>query len=166
VGVTRRLALLAALAIVAGCATGQPPKKDVQRATEGPTAEEVFMGRFLNGYRRLPSFDESMTFRSELEQRVSDYLAQHPELSTSPRASHFTFLRRVSVGMSKEEVVLLAGAPFEVTREDAKMQEAAQQFWPAVKDRAEEMWAYAGGWQLYFKGDLLVDLTVVGKPPL
>ncbi len=124
------------------------------------------MSRFLQGYGRLPTFDESAAFRVELEQRVSDYLTRHPEVSTSPRASHFTFHRRVSVGMSREEVMLLAGAPYEATRDEAQMQAAARQFWPAVKQRAREMWVYPGGWQFYFEGDRLVDLTVAGKPPL
>jgi hypothetical protein len=151
---------------VAGCATSGPSDKDVQRATEGPTADEVFMSRFLDDYGRVPTFDESTAFRVELEQRVSEFLNKHPELSTSPRASQFTFHRRVSVGMSKEEATLLAGAPELTTREEAPMQMAARQFWPAIKQRAKEMWVYPGGWQFYFDGDRLVDLTVFGKPPL
>ena len=162
---SRRLALLCALVGFAGCATG-PSDKDVQRATEGPAAEEVFMGRFLKGYGRLPTFDESTAFRVELEQRVSDYLSKHPELSTSPRASHFTFHRRIAVGMTKKEVGLLAGVPYEVTQDEAEMQAAARQFWPAVQPHAKEMWVYSGGWQFYFDGERLVDLTVLGKPPL
>ena len=131
-----------------------------------PTADEVFMSRFLEGYGRLPTFDESAAFRIELEQQVSDYLTKHPDLSTSPRASQFTFHRRVSVGMSKEEVALLAGTAKEATQEEEPMRTAARQFWPAVKQRAKEMWVYPGGWQFYFDGDRLVDLTVFGKPPL
>lgn len=162
-----RLGVLVALVSLAGCATGSSDKdKDVQRATEGPTADEVFSSRFLEGYGRLPTFDESTAFRVDLEQRVSDYLAKHPELSTSPRASHFTFYRRIAVGMTKEEVALLAGTPSEETRDESHMQTAARQFWPAVKERAKEMWVYPGGWQFYFEGDRLVDLTVAGKPPL
>jgi hypothetical protein len=163
----RRLAVLIALVALAGCASSTgPTDKDVQRATEGPTAEEVFMSRFLRGYGRLPTFDESTAFRIELEERVSNYLAAHPDLSTSPRASQFTFHRRIAVGMSKEEVMLLAGAPYEVTGDEARMQAAARQFWPSIKERAKEMWEYPGNWQFYFEGDRLVDLTVFGKPPL
>ena len=159
------LALLLVLVSVIGCATGTS-EQEVQRAAEGPTADEVFLSRFLAGYHRAPTFDESTAFRAKLEQRVSDYLTAHPELSTSPRVTHFTFHRRVSVGMSKEEVVLLVGAPDETTRNEAEMQAAARQFWPAVKRQAGEMWVYPGGWQFYFDSDHLVDLTVVGKPPL
>jgi hypothetical protein len=158
-----RLVALIALIGVAGCATGAADK-EVQRTTEGPTAEEVFTSRFLKDYGRGPTFDESTAFREGLEQQVSAYLDKHPDLSTSPRGSRFTFHPRVAVGMSKEEVVLLAGAPDEATGEEALMEAGAGQFWPAVKARANEMWVYPGGWQFYFEGDRLVDLTVVGKP--
>jgi hypothetical protein len=161
----RGLALLCVLVSAAGCVTGSSDA-DVQRATEGPTAEEVFMSRFAKGYGRVPTFDESTAFQVELDQRVSDYLNKHPELATSPRASQFTFHRRVAVGMTKEEVGMLAGVPYELTEDPTKMQAAARQFWPAVKERAKEMWVYPGGWHLYFDGERLVDLTVSGKPPL
>jgi hypothetical protein len=161
-----QLAIVLLVLNLAGCATSEPSDKDVQRAMEGPTADEVFMSRFVDDYGRLPTFEESTTFRMELEQRVSEYLNRHPDLSTSPRASQFTFHRRVSVGMSKEEATLLAGAPELTTREEAPMQMAARQFWPAIKQHAKEMWVYPGGWQFYFDGDRLVDLTVFGKPPL
>ena len=162
---TRRLAVLITLVSLGGCATGST-ERDVQRATEGPTADQVFMTRFLQGYGRLPTFDESTAFRVEQEQLISDYLVKHPELSTSPRASQFTFHRRIAVGMTKEEVVLLAGVPYAVTPDQAQMQEAARQFWSVIGQHAKEMWVYPGGWQFYFDSDHLVDLTVVGKPPL
>ena len=160
-----RLALLLVLVSLTGCATGAS-EKEVQRAAEGPTAEEVFASRFLVGYHRAPTFDESVAFRTALEHRVSGYLTTRPELNVSPRASHFTFYRRVSVGMSKEEIVLLVGAPDETTQDAAQMQAAARQFWPEVRRHAGEMWVYPGGWQFYFDADRLIDLTVAGKPPL
>ena len=155
--------------MLTGCATADKNEladKDVQRAAEGPTAEKLYMGRFLKGYGRLPTFDESTAFRVELEERVSDYLTKHPDLSTSPRASLFTFHRRIAIGMNKEEVVLLAGLPYETTEDEERMATAARQFWPAVKVRAKEMWVYPDGWQFYFSADRLVDLTVTGKEPL
>jgi hypothetical protein len=159
-----RMVALAAVVALAGCATGHD--QDVQRATEGPTADEIYRARFLGDYGRLPTFDESSAFRAELDDRVSSYLAAHPDVSTSPRASQFTFHRRVAVGMTRDEVVVLAGAPTEVSRDEAEMQASARQFWPAVRRRATEMWQYPGGWSLYFDRDRLVDLTVIGKAPL
>jgi hypothetical protein len=148
---------------LAGCA-GRG--EDVQRATQGPTADEIYMARFLGDYGRLPTFDETSAFRADLESRVSSYLSARPELSTSPRASQFTFARRIAVGMTREQVALLGGAPARVSRDAAQMAEMARQFWPAVSARAEEMWVYPGGWCLYFDGERLVDLTVAGRPPL
>jgi hypothetical protein len=157
--------LTVALLCVTGCATHSADEA-VQRATEGPTAHEIFMDRFVSGYGRLPTFDESTAFDVQLDQRVSDYLAKHPDLNTSPRASRFTFHPRVAVNMTKEEVVLLVGPPNAVTSDQTEMQAAARQFWPEIKEHAKEMWVYPGGWQFYFDGDSLVDLTVIGKPPL
>ena len=62
------MAVLGAVLALAGCATGKDP--EVQRATEGPTAEEVYMARFVGDYGRLPTFDETLAFRSALDDRV------------------------------------------------------------------------------------------------
>jgi hypothetical protein len=124
------------------------------------------MARFAADYGRPPTFDESSAFRADLEGRVAGYLAAHPELSTSPRASQFTFHRRIAVGMTREEVLLLAGPPSSASREAPQMAAAAGQFWPAVRERAAEMWTYPGGWAFYFDAEHLVDVTVTGQPPL
>ena len=155
--------LLVALAL-AGCVTGR--QDDVQRATEGPTADELHMVRFARGYGRLPTFDESQKFRNEFDERVGDYLNKNSEIGSSPRASQFRFHRRVSVGMTKGEVTLLAGSPDGATQDEAVMKAAAKKFWTAIQARAKEMWIYPGGWQFYFDGDRLADVTVAGKPPL
>jgi hypothetical protein len=124
------------------------------------------MARFVGDYGRLPTFEESAAQRADLERRVSAYLVSHPDISTSERASQFTFHRRIAVGMSREEVRLLIGPPLAATDDAATMAGAARQFWPAIAPRAREMWAYPGQWHLYFDGDRLVDLTVTGNPPL
>ena len=158
------MAVLGAMLTLAGCATGR--EAEVQRATEGPTAEEVYMARFVGDYGRPPTFHETLAFRSALDDRVSAYLSRHPDLSTSTRASQFTFHRRAAVGMTRDEVTLLLAAASVRTDDRARMETAAQQFWPAVGQNAREMWSYPGGWSLYFDGDRLVDITVTGKPPL
>ena len=158
------MAVLGAVLALAGCATSK--SAEVQRATEGPTAEEIYMARFVGDYGRLPTFDETLAFRGALDDRVSAYLSRHPDLSTSTRASQFTFHRRAAVGMTRDEVTLLLGAPSGRTDDEASMATAAQQFWPAVGQNAREMWIYPSGWSLYFDGRGLVDITVTGKPPL
>ena len=158
------MAVLGAVLALAGCATGKA--SEVQRATEGPTAEEIYMARFVGDYGRLPTFDETLAFRAALDDRVAAYLSRRPDLSTSTRASQFTFHRRAAVGMTRDEVTLLLGAPSVRTDDVARMETAARQFWPAVGQNAREMWIYPGRWSLYFDGDRLVDITVTGKPPL
>jgi hypothetical protein len=138
----------------------------VQRATIGPRADSIYNARFVRGYSRLPTFDETAKFRDELASRVSDYLTRHPDLATSPRASQFRFERRVDLGMTKEEVTLLLGAPDAATADPDRMKASAAMFWPDVSKHAKEMWTYPSGWSLYFGADRLVDITVWGKPPI
>lgn len=154
-----------ALLAFAGCMStlGEVP---LQRATVGPSADEIFTARFARGYSRLPSFDETNKFRDDLDRRVGEYLAKNPEIATSPRASQFRFERRVDVGMSKSEVTLLLGPPDMTTGDPALMQTGAGPFWGEIQRRAQEMWRYPSGWALYFEGDRLIDLTVRGKYPI
>jgi hypothetical protein len=149
---------------VAGCASmGDVP---VQRAMVGPSADEIFNSRFVRGYARLPSFDETSKFRDDLDRRVGEYLAKNPQIATSQRASQFRFERRVDVGMSKPEVTLLLGQPDMTTSDPVLMKAKAQVFWTDIARRAQEMWQYPSGWSLYFEGDRLVDLTVTGTAPI
>ena len=161
----RRLALALGLLVLAGCASAGI-NAQVQRAFEGPTSEEIFRARFVRGYARVPTFDESNRFRDELEERIREHVKRHPELLTSPRLSQLRFHQRVAVGMPREEIVLLLGQPDALTSDATVMEAAAKTFWPVMKSRAKEMWAYPTGWMLYFDGDLLTDITVTGQPPL
>ena len=146
--------------------TTPPDKPDAQRAIEGPRAAEIFNERFVRSYARTPTFDETFLARDEIDRRVTQYFVKHPEVATSPRSQYFRLHRRVAVDMSKEEVTVLLGPPDATTTEEAAMQAGAKQFWPEVKMRAKEMWVYPAGWRLYFEGDRLVDITVLGKPPI
>jgi hypothetical protein len=161
--VTHGILRLLVLVALAGCAT---TSDSVQRTLEGPRADEIWMSRFAQSYGRTPSFAETSLWREALDQKVADYLNRNPEILTSPRASQFRFQRRVFPGMSKDEVVLLLEAPEESTTDEATMSAAAQNFWPDIKRRAQEMWRYPSGWRLYFAGDRLVDVTVTGRPPI
>lgn len=150
--------------MLGGCAS--ITEVPVQRATVGPRADSIYNARFVRDYARLPTFDETSKFRDDLAGRTSDYLTKHPAIATSPRASQFRFERRVDLGMSKEEVTLLLGAPDAVTTDPDQMKAAAEIFWPQVSKKAKEMWTYPSGWSLYFEADRLVDITVRGKPPI
>ena len=160
----RRLLVLVLLAAgaMAGCASGAR----VQRATQGPTAGEVWMARFVHDYGRLPTFDEQVAWKEGLESRILAYLSRRPEVATSPRASQFRFQRRVMVGMQKDEVVLLLEQPDTMTSDGAAMRAAAGRFWEPIGRHAKEMWIYPSGWRLYFDGDRLVDVIVADRRPL
>ncbi len=156
---TWRTALLAgvlAAVLLGGCGTFTLD----QRALEGPEASRIWKTRFVGGYGRSPSFEETQRFEDQLDQKVRAYLDRHPELVAASRAPNLRFWRRVSVGMTKEEVQLLLDSPDDTTTDPVRMQAAARRFWPEVKKRAKEMWSYPGGWSLFFDGDELVDLTV------
>jgi len=131
-----------------------------QRVAEGPEATRIWQLRVARAMGRWPSFEEKQRFQDELEQTVSAYLTNHPGVASSSRAANLRFWRRASVGMTKEEVLLLLGRPDQTTADPARMEAAARRFWPEVKKRAKEMWSYPDGWSLYFDGDELVDLTV------
>jgi hypothetical protein len=154
------LSLLVAATALVACATFGA---DVQRTTQGPTADEVWMARFVHGYGRLPTFDEQVTWKDSFETRILAFLSRRPEVATSTRASQFRFERRVIVGMNRDEVVALLE---QVTSDVATMRTAAGRFWEPIAARAKEMWSYPPGWRLYFDGDRLADVVVAGRSPL
>jgi hypothetical protein len=155
------LVLLSAGAL-SGCASGG----QVLRATQGPTADDVWVARFVQGYGRFPTFDEEIAWKEGLESRVLAYLSRRPEVATSPRASRVRFQRSVVVGMEKDEVVLLLEQPDTVTSDEAAMRAAAGRFWEPIGKHAKEMWTYPSGWRLYFDGDRLVDMIVADRRTL
>ncbi len=160
-----RALLLVLLVGVAGCAT-LAGTGDVQRTTQGPKADDVWMARFVQGYGRLPTFDEQVTWKEGFETRILAFLSRHPEVATSPRASQFRFQRSVVVGMQKDEVSALLEQPDAVTSDVSAMRTAAGRFWEPIGARAKEMWTYPPGWRLYFEGDRLIDMVVAGRSPL
>ena len=152
--------------LTAGALSGCASVGEVQRATQGPTADGVWVARFVQGYGRLPTFDEEIAWKEGLESRVLAYLSQRPEVATSPRASRLRFQRSVVVGMQKDEVVLLLEQPDTMTSDEAAMRNAAGRFWEPIGRHAKEMWTYPSGWRLYFDGDRLVDVIVAGRRTL
>ena len=152
------LALLLTVAF-SGCASGGT----VLRATQGPAADDVWVARFVQGYGRMPTFDEELAWKEGLESRILQYLSRRPEVATSPRASRVRFQRSVVVGMEKDEVVLLLEQPDTVTSDEAAMRAAAGRFWEPIGRHAKEMWTYPSGWRLYFDGDRLADMIVADR---
>ena len=130
-----------------------------QRASEGPTAEDVWKERFKLVNGRGPSFSETQGFEEQMDAQVREFLRKNPEVGNSYRVTNLRLFRQVMVGMTKEEVTLLLGKPHDVTDDSARMEALARQWWPAVKANAKEAWVYPGGWTLYFDGNTVADMT-------
>jgi hypothetical protein len=153
-----RALVTALILLLAGCATLKPPVE--QRTSHGPSAEEFFIFRsmLLNG--REPSFDERRYWEDQLDLKISKYLAQHPDAANSLEVSTFRFYRRASVGMSKEQILILLGTPEGRTTETEQMQKVARKYWPGIKEAsATEAWTYPLGWSFFFAGAKVTDIT-------
>ena len=146
-----------ALVVLGGCAMLNPPLE--QRTSHGPSAEELFIYRSMMLNRREPSFDERRYWDDQLDLKVSQYLRQHPEVANSLDVSTFRFYRRPSVGMSKEQVMILLGAPEGVTTDAGEMEKLARRYWSGIKGNATEVWTYPLGWSFFFAGPKVVDIT-------
>ena len=151
-----RLIAVALGVALAGCASA--PAKE-QRTTQGPTAEQLWTYRVLTQNGREPTFEERHHWRDELDARISRYLAEHPAVANTFQVSTFRHLRQVSVGMSKEQVLILLGPASATSRDAGEMERLAGRYWPDIKPQATEVWVYPLGWRLYFAGDELVDIT-------
>lgn len=153
--VKRAAVVLVSAVLVSACAT----QSVEQRSTQGPTAEQLFVFRVavLNG--REPTFDERRHWDNDIDVRISQYLAAHPEVANSLDVSTFRFFRQVTVGMSKEQVLILLGPPATTTSDAGEIEKLARRFWPAIQGSATEAWVYPGGWRLYFAGPRLADIT-------
>jgi len=150
--------IAAAAVVLAACSMAQPPID--QRTTQGPNSQDFFLARTAIETGREPTFEERRHWDNQIEDRISDYLREHPEVANSVNVSTFRFERRVVVGMSKEQVSILIGEPVAMTEDPAEMEKLARHHWPGVRSRkVTEAWVYPEGWQLYFAGEKLVDIA-------
>ena len=153
----RRILLVAGLLILAGCASARVKE---QRTTQGPMADDLWMTSVILANGREPNFDERRHWTNQLELKISQYLHQHPEVANSLDVSTFRFVRQVSVGQTKEQVLILLGPPVSATKDQTEMEKLARAYWPAVKNtEASEAWIYPAGWRLYFNDTKIVDIT-------
>lgn len=154
----RPVALAAAcLLALAACAGMRAPLE--QRTTHGPSAEEFFILRSLLANGREPTFDERRFWEDQIDQKIGQYLREHPEAANSLDVSTFRFYRRAAVGMTKEQITILLGTPDAVTTDAAEIEKLARRYAPAIKGNATEAWSYPLGWSIYFNGPRAVDIT-------
>ena len=157
-GVSRTLVLaLALLTALAACAQMMTTE---QRAVQGPTAEEIWTASVALMTGREPTFEEKYQWEVRIDRRISQYLHQHPEVANSAEVQIFQFVRQVTVGMTKEQVVILLGAPVVATKDAAEIEKLARGYWRLIKPKnVTEAWLYPQGWRLYFSDSKVVDIT-------
>ena len=132
-------------ALLAACATHV-----VERTTRGPLGQELMIVRSYAVNGRGPSFDERRAWDNEMDARISKYLREHSELQQTSRYTDFRFWRQVSVGSSRDEVLILLEGPTERTAEAARMATLAERHWGELEGKVKEAWGYPLGWTLYF----------------
>jgi hypothetical protein len=154
--------LLMGCVVAGGCLIQRPAVE--QRSTQGPTAEQMLNLRVLTESGREPTFDEKRQWDSQLEDKIGAYLREHPDRASALDVSTFRFTRQVTVGMDKEQVLILLGAPVLVSGDQAQMEKIARGYWSSIKGNATEVWVYPLGWNMFFAGQRLVDITQYVPP--
>ena len=156
-GMARWIGVTAAGVVVAGCLIGRPAVE--QRSNQGPTAKQMMESRVTAQTGREPTFEEKRQWDVEMEQKIDAYLREHPDKANSVDVSTFRFMRQVTVGMDKQQVMILLGPPLTVSLDQDQMQKVARGYWPAIKGNATEVWVYPMGWNMFFAGPRLIDIT-------
>jgi len=155
---TKLLSAVIAVAALAACAPLTAPAE--RRAVQGPTAEEIWTATMMLTTGREPSHDEKYQWDLQIDRRITQYLRRHPEVANSPEVQIFRFLRQVTVGMTREQVTVLLGAPTLTVTDAAEIEKLARGYWPAIKPKkVTEAWLYPQGWRLYLNDVKLVDIT-------
>ena len=148
--------------IVGGCFARRQAVE--QRSTQGPTAEQMLNLRIMLESGRQPTFEEKRQWEGQVEEKISAYLRAHPEKANALDVSTFRYLRQVAVGMDKEQVLILLGAPASVSGDQAQMEKIARRYWTVIKGNATEVWVYPLGWNMFFAGQRLIDITQYVPP--
>lgn len=151
------LSVLVVVLVVEGCALMQPPIE--QRTTQGPTAQQMFNLRMMGMNGRDPTFEERRQWDDQVEASIAAYLRRNEDKANALDVSTFRYLRQAAVGQDKEQILILLGAPVLVTADQAQMQQIARGFWPVIQGNATELWIYPLGWNLFFAGQRVVDIT-------
>lgn len=148
--------VLVVLPLAASCAS---MNRVEQRTTQGPTAREMWFMRMVVQNGKEPTFDEKQMWQDQMDLKISRWLNDHPDDASSLGVGNLRFERRVVVGMSKEQILMLLDSPIAVTSDEGEMQKLARRYWPMLKGNVTEAWVYPMGWNFYFAGPRLVDIT-------
>jgi len=151
-----RVALALVLLTASGCLS-QITKETAERMGRGPRATEVYFARAVSASGRRPSFDEKRMWEDRLDDRLTRYRREHPELEQTPRYSDVRFWKQVSEGATRDEVKALLEDPDEQTIDPAMMGALAEAHWSSIGAKAREAWVYPLGWVIFFDDTGAVD---------
>jgi hypothetical protein len=119
----------------------------------------MFNTRVMLENGREPTFEEKRVWDQQLEDRIAVYLRAHPEKANALDVSTFRFVRQVAVGMDKEQILILLGPPLTASGDQAQIAQTARRYWSQIEGNATEVWIYPNGWNLFFAGPKLIDIT-------
>ena len=153
----RAAVTLLVVLVLSGCAKFRPPLE--QKTSHGPTARQFWLLKMMSANDREPSLDERRHWEDQLDQQISVYLQKNPEAASALHLTSFRFDKQVVTGMTKEQVMILLGAPETVTAEQAEMEKLARRYWKDLQGNVTEAWVYDLGWRFYFTGPKLVAIT-------
>jgi hypothetical protein len=153
-------ATLAFLVVVAlsGC-LGKFRDPLEQKTSHGPTARQFWTLKMMMANDREPRIEERRHWEDQLELQIERYLRQHPEAANALHVTSFRFDKQVVTGMTKEQVLILLGAPEAVTVDQAAMEKLARRYWKELQGNVTEAWVYDLGWRFFFSGDKLLSIT-------
>lgn len=137
-----------------------------QRAELGPKAEEIWAARLAGATRRTPTFEERGAWSDQIDRRIAQFLAEHPQVANAFDVHTFRFEKQVAVGMMKEQVTVLLGGPEKAVTDRTEMEKLARAFWPQMKDKVSEVWLYPLGWRVFIHEGRVVDLVQYYVPRL
>jgi len=152
--------VVAVLVVIAlgGClGKFRPPLE--QRTSHGPTARQFWMMKQYIANDREPSLDERRHWEDQLELQIAQYLRQNQDAANALHVSAFRFDKQVVTGMTKEQVLILLGAPEAVTSDAGEMEKLGRKYWKDLQGNVTEAWVYDLGWRFFFSGQNLAAIT-------
>ena len=105
------------------------------------------------------SGNHGLLAKQNLDLQIAQYLRQNPEAANALHVSAFRFDKQVVTGMTKEQVLILLGAPETVTSDAGEMEKLGRKYWKDLQGNVTEAWVYDLGWRFFFSGQKLTAIT-------
>jgi hypothetical protein len=156
--VKRAAAVAVVIVALSGC-LGKFRAPLEQKTSHGPTARQFWTLKMMIANDREPRIEERRHWEDQLELQIEQYLRQNPEAANALHVTSFRYDKQVVTGMTKEQVLILLGAPEAVTADQAEMEKLARRYWKELQGNVTEAWVYDLGWRFFFSGGTLRSIT-------